>query len=136
MAPVLQSLIVGFPVFIAHFALTAALLVAGIALYVTITPHRELRLVREGNTAAAISLGGVVIGLALPLGVSMASSVTVFDVLVWGVVALVLQLVTFFVIDYLLRDLPRRIEEGQMASALFLAAAKLAVAIISASALT
>jgi len=133
---VFQSFLAGFPVFIAHFALTVSLLVTGVALYVAITPHREMRLVREGNTAAAISLGGVVIGLGLPLAVSMANSVTLFDILIWGVVSLALQLGTFFAIDFLLRGLPKRIEEGQVASAIFLAGSKLAVAIITAAALT
>jgi len=136
MGVVLQSFAAGFPVFIAHFALTVALLIAGVAVYVMVTPHREMRLVREGNAAAAVSLAGVVIGLALPLGVSMANSVTVYDVLVWGVVALIIQLITFFVIDFLLRGLPKRIEEGQVAPAIFLAAAKLGVAIVTAAALT
>ena len=66
----------------------------------------------------------------------MANSVTLFDILVWGVVALALQLATFLVIDRLLRGLPQRIEEGQVASAIFLAASKLAVAIVTAAALT
>lgn len=136
MDAVLQSFLAGFPVFIAHFALTIALLVVGISLYVLITPHREMQLIRAGNTAAAISLGGVLIGLGLPLAVSMANSVTLFDVLVWGVVSLALQLVTFFVIDFLLRGLPKRIEEGEVASAIFLAGAKLAVAMVMAAALT
>jgi putative membrane protein len=133
---VFQSFLVGFPVFIAHFALTIALLVVGVVLYIVITPHHEMRLLREGNNAAALSLGSVVVALGLPLAVSMANSVTLFDILLWGVVALVLQLVTFFAIDLVLRGLPKRIEEGQVAPAIFLAAAKLAVAVITAAALT
>lgn len=136
MEAVLQSFLAGFPVFLSHFALTVALLIAGVAAYVLVTPHKELRLVREGNSAAAISLAGVVMGLGLPLGVSMANSVTVYDVLIWGLVALVLQLVTFFVIDVLLRGLPKRIEDGELAPAIFLAASKVSVAVITASALT
>lgn len=136
MDAVFQSFLVGFPVFIAHFALTIALLVVGMALYVLITPHHEMRLIRAGNTAAAISLGGVMVGLGLPLAVSMANSVTLFDILIWGVVSLALQLATFFAIDFLLRGLPKRIEEGEIASAVFLAGAKLAVAMVMAAALT
>lgn len=136
MDAVIQSFLAGFPVFIGHFALTVALLVVGVAAYLVVTPHHELRLVREGNTAAAVSLGGVVVGMGLPLGISMANSITAFDVLIWGVVALIVQLVTFFAIDVVLRGLPKRIEEGQLAPAIFLAASKLAVAIITASALT
>ncbi len=136
MDPVFQSFLVGFPVFVAHFALTIALLIVGMALYVVITPHHEMRLIRAGNTAAAVSLGGVLLGLGLPLAVSMANSVTLFDILIWGVVSLVIQLATFFAIDALLRGLPKRIEEGEVASAIFLAGVKLAVAMVTAAALT
>ncbi len=136
MEPVLNSFLAGFPVFIAHFALTVVLLVVGVAVYHTITPHHEMRLVRDGNVAAAISLGGVVIGLGLPLAVSLANSVTLFDILLWGAVALVIQLLTYFAIDLLLRGLSERIEQGQVAAAVLLATVKVSVAAINAAALS
>ena len=136
MEPALNSFIAGFPVFLSHFALTVLLLFVGVVVYQAITPHHEMRLIREGNTAAAISLGGMIIGLGLPLAVSLANSVTLIDILIWGVVALAIQLVTYFAIDALLRGLSKRIEQGQIASAILLAAAKIAVAGINAAALS
>ena len=136
MEPALNSFLAGFPVFISHFALTVLLLFVGVVVYHWITPHHEMKLIREGNSAAAISLGGMIVGLGLPLAVSLANSITLIDILIWGVVALVIQLVTYFAIDILLKGLSKRIEEGQMSSAILLAAAKISVAAINAAALS
>ena len=136
MEPVLNSFLAGFPVFIAHFALTVGLLFAGVVVYQAITPHHEMRLIRDGNVAAAISLGGMVAGLGLPLAVSLANSVTLLDILIWGVVALAIQLFTYFAIDLLLRGLSERIEQGEVAAAILLATVKVSVAAINAAALS
>ena len=136
MEPALNSFLAGFPVFISHFALTVLLLFVGVVVYHWITPHHEMKLIREGNSTAAISLGGMIVGLGLPLAVSLANSITLIDILIWGVVALVIQLVTYFAIDILLKGLSKRIEEGQMSSAILLAAAKISVAAINAAALS
>ncbi len=46
--------------------LLVALLVFGLyaCLYTRLTPHKEWTLIREGNVAAAIALGGALIGIA------------------------------------------------------------------------
>ena len=131
---VIQSFLAGFPVLIAHFAVTVAMLIAGVVIYVFITPHDELKLVRSGNMAAAVSLSGAIIGIALPLAFCMAASVSVFDILVWGSVTVALQLAAFKATDLLLRDLSKRIEAGELGSAYILVAIKLAVAAINAAA--
>ena len=116
--------------------MTVLLLFVGVIVYHWITPHHEMKLIREGNVAAAISLGGMIIGLGLPLAVSLANSITLIDILIWGVVALAIQLVTYFAIDILLRGLCKRIEEGQVSSAILLATAKISVAAINGAALS
>ncbi len=131
---VIQSFLAGFPVLIAHFAMTVAMLGAGVVIYVLITPHDELKLVRSGNMAAAVSLSGAIIGIALPLAFCMAASVSVFDILVWGSLTVALQLAAYKVTDLLLRDLPKRIEAGELGPAYLLVAIKLAVAAINAAA--
>jgi len=131
---VIQSFLAGFPVLIAHFAVTVAMLAAGVVIYVFITPHNELKLVRDGNIAAAVSLSGAIIGIGLPLAFCMAASVSVFDILVWGSLTVALQLAAYKVTDLLLRDLPTRIEAGELGPAYILMAIKLAVAAINAAA--
>jgi putative membrane protein len=136
MEAVLQSLIAGFPVFILHSAVTLAMLAGAIGLYLLATPYKDIALIRQGNVAAAISFSGAVIGLALPLAVCMAASVSVWDIVLWGVVTLLLQILAFRLTDLLLRDLPRRIVAGEIGPALVLVAIKLAVAAINAAAVS
>jgi len=125
----------GLPVFMVHSAASLALLIVGMLIYIKITPHDEIALIRAGNTAAALSAGGAMIGLALPLSFSLAASVSLWDLLIWGVVALVFQLVAFRLVDLLLKDLPKRIEAGEMGAAILLVAFKLATASINAAAI-
>lgn len=136
MQPVLESFFSGFPILIVHFALTLAILAAGVAVYVLLTPYREIALIKAGNNAAAVSLSGAIVGLALPLAFCMAASVNMFDILVWGLVTLVLQLAAYRVADLLLRGLPRRIESGEVSAAILVAAVKLAVAAVNAAAVS
>lgn len=136
MEAVLQSFLAGFPVLMLHSSVTLAMLVVGVLVYTALTPHKDFALVRQGNTAAAISLSGAIVGLALPLAASMAASVSVYDIIIWGVVTLVLQILAFRITDLLLRDLPRRIEAGEIGPALLLVAIKLAVAAINAAAVS
>jgi putative membrane protein len=132
----IQSFLAGIPHLVAHFTVTTAMLVGGCLLYMRITPHDELKLIREGNLAAAISLGGAILGLAVPLAVCMASSVNLADIVIWGLVTLVIQIATFRVIDLWLKDLPSRIDDGQTSAAVLLASVKLAVAAINAAAVS
>ena len=81
--------------FASFFATAVVLLLAFLAIYIRVTPYNELTLIREGNTAAAISLGGAVIGFALPIAVSVAISHNLYAMLAWGVVASLVQLLTF-----------------------------------------
>jgi putative membrane protein len=136
MDAVLQSFLSGFPVLLLHFSVTAGMLAIGVAIYTAVTPFHEFRLVREGNVAAAVSLSGAILGMAIPLAFCMAGSVNVYDILIWGSVTLALQLIAYKVGDVMLRGLPERIESGELAPALVLVAVKLAVAAINAAAVS
>jgi putative membrane protein len=132
---ILTSALRAMPVFAAHFAVTFLMLLAGVLVYQALTPHNEARLIRANNSAAATAFGAAILSLALPLGMCLARSVSIPDIIVWGVVALVVQLGTFFVVRLLFRDLVKRIESGEMASAVALGATHLAVGIINAAAI-
>ena len=134
MPPVIESFLAGFPVLMLHSAVTIGMLAVAVFAYVWITPWREMELIRGGNLAAAVSLSGAIVGLALPLAVAMATSVSVFDILVWGVVTLVLQVIAFRLADVILKDLPKRIEAGEVGPALVLVSVKLATAFVNAAA--
>ena len=79
----------GLPAFLSYFATAIGLLALFLAVYVFITPYREITLIREGNAAAAASLGGAVLGFVLPLASAITHSVSLPDMAVWGLIALV-----------------------------------------------
>jgi len=128
-API-NAFVAGFPDFIIQLGVALGLFVASLIIYVLMTPHKELALIRAGNPSASLAFGGVVVGLAIPLGSCLAHSFGVLDLLIWGVVTLLLQLIAFRFADMFLRGLPRRIAEGEVAAAVFLMSVKIGLALI------
>ena len=135
-SPELQAFASGFPTALLNAGIALVILLAGATVYALLTPHREISLIREGNAAAAISFGGVLVGLAIPVAVALAHSNSVAEMALWGVASLAVQLLVFRIVDMILRGLPQRIQEGEVAAAAVLVGAKLAVAIILAAAWT
>ena len=135
-SPELDAWASGFPLTLLHLAVALAILAAGATFYALVTPHREIQLIREGNTAAALSFGGVLVGIALPLAFALAASTSVLEIAIWGATTIVVQLALFWLVDLMLRGLPQRIRQGEVAAAALLVGAKLAVAAILAAAVS
>ena len=131
-----QSFLNGFPYLMAHSAAAFVILLLGVRLYMLVTPHDDLALIRQGNVAVSLSLGGAILGMAIPLAFVLAFSVSVLDVVLWGVVTLVLQIIAFFIVDKVLRNLSDRLADGDMASAVLLVSVKLTTAAINAAAVS
>lgn len=133
-SPEVQAFATGFPVTLLHASVTLVMLVLGTALYALLTPHKEITLIREGNSAAALSLGGVMVGLAIPLAISLTASTSVIEIMIWGAATIAVQLLVFRVTDMILKGLPERIQEGEISAAALLVGAKLATALVLAAA--
>jgi putative membrane protein len=133
--PALQAFATGLPVFLFHGSIAILIWLAGLGLYVIITPHDELRLIRENNVAAGLSLGAAVLGIALPIAAALSSSHSLLDLAVWGITSLILQLVAFRAVDLGVKDLSARIANGEMAATTTLVGVKLSVALMTAAAL-
>ena len=135
MSPEIQAFTTGFPTTLLHAGVTLLILVAGAGVYILLTPHKEIRLIREGNVAAALSLAGVMVGLSIPLAVSLNASTSMVEIGLWGVATIAVQLLAFRLVDLVLHGLPKRIADGEMAAAALLVGAKLATAVILAAAM-
>jgi putative membrane protein len=122
--------------FLIFFGFALLLFALFVFLYLRITPHKEMRLIREGNTAAAVSLSGAMLGFALPLASVVANSVNLLDMAIFSVIALIAQAAVFFVVSRLMPGLSQAIEQGNMARATLLAAMSIAVGLLNAAALT
>ena len=126
----------GLPSFVAYFGISLLLLTLCLGAYMLITPHQEIKLIREGNVAAATSLGGVLIGFALPLASVVVNSVSLLDMLLWSVVALVVQLIAYAAVRLMVPAISRHVREGQVSSGVFLGAVAIALGILNAASMT
>ena len=122
--------------FLIYFAAALVAVALFITAYMAVTSHHEVSLIKQGNTAAAISFAGALLGFSLPLASAVINAVSLLDMLVWSAIALVVQLGVFLVVDLLLRQVSRHIEEGNVAAGITLAAASLAIGVINAASMT
>ncbi len=122
-----------FPSFAAYFAVGGGLTALFVFLYANLTPHRDIELIRGGNCAAALTLVGAMVGFVVPLASVIAHSAAIVDLLVWGVVALIVQLGGFSLARLALPHLPQAIEDGNVADAVLSAGISLSLGILVAA---
>lgn len=76
------------------FFITAVALVGlFLYLYAIVTPYDDYKLIfHENNMAASLTFSGAIIGFSIPLYSALVSSVSYGDFLIWGSVAMFIQL--------------------------------------------
>lgn len=121
------------PHFLAYFFVAVGLAVAFLTVYVALTPNKEFKLIREGNTAVAIQLVGTFLGFAAPMALVIGNSVNLVDVILWGVVALVVQTLTFFAILKSFKGISDRLQDNCLSSGIFIGGISLGVGILQAA---
>jgi len=126
----------GLPAFLSYFAIGGILLLLYITLYNWITPLNEWELVKQNDQAAAIAFSGSLLGFVLPLVSAIENAQTYMDCILWGVIALVVQLSAFFVVRMFLPRLAERIREGEVAAGIVLAAISISVGWLNAASMT
>ncbi len=129
---VLQSL-QGLPAFAIYFIVASVLVAAYLFVYTWITAHDEFALLKANNTSAAIALGLSMIGFALPLTSSIGHSDGVVDMTIWGVIALIVQVGVYYAARLAVPNLSKRIEDGEIAPAIWLGAASVAAGMLNAA---
>jgi putative membrane protein len=123
--------------FVIAFAAAGVFTVAFKLIYQWVTPYHEHTLIREGNTAAAIALGGALIGYVLPLASALSHTVSLMEFAVWALLAGVIQILVFVTISRMaFRNLVVRIEAGEIAAAVYLAAISICVGLLNAACMT
>ena len=131
---ILQSVKSGLPFLISHFFTAVVIFVSGLWVYTKVTPMNELELIKDGNIAASLSFAGACVGISIPLAVCLSSSVNIADIIVWGSIAVILQLICFKVVDFFLKDLSLRIIDGEIGISIVLVGFKLSIAVLNAAA--
>ncbi|PAE16134.1 DUF350 domain-containing protein [Virgibacillus sp. 7505] len=85
--------------FLSYLGAAIVLLAIGTALFEISTKAKEFKLITQGNQTAALVLGGKVVGLALVLGSSIAHSISMMDMVIWGAVGIVSQIVLYYIAE-------------------------------------
>ena len=122
--------------FLKYFFIAVILIGAYISIYIIITPHAEIKLIRENNSSAAVAFSGSLMGFSLPIAIIIAHSSTLISCLVWGVIALITQIVVFFIARTLIPRISEKIENGELASGIWLGTSSLTGGIINAACMT
>ena len=134
--PELQWLVTAFPNFARYVVVGFGLAGLFLLIYVMVTPWREFRLIRAGNTSAAIALIGALLGFCLPLANTIAHSVSLVDVVLWSLVALAVQVIVHIVMRLLLPDLKQAIEADRLSAGIMAGGFATCFGLISAACLT
>jgi len=127
----------GATAFVIAFAAAGAFTMAFKLIYQWVTPYHERTLIRDGNPAAAIALGGALIGYVLPLASALSHTVSLMEFAAWATLAGVIQIGVFVLISRLaFRNLATRIEAGEIAAAIYLASISICVGLLNAACMT
>ena len=136
MAALIADYLGGLPAFLAFFAVAAILTIVFVLIYTKITRHNEMALIKQNVPAAAIAFSGSLIGFALPLASAINNSAALLDMVLWGIIALIVQLVAYVVVRLFMPRVSERIEAGELAAGIWLGAASIAAGILNAASMT
>jgi len=122
--------------FLAYFGVAAVLTVIFIAIYLKTTRHDEIKLIKDNSVAAAVAFSGSLIGFALPLASVMLNSLSLIDLVLWGIVAMIVQILVYFLVRMPMPRVSERIEAGEVAAGIWLGVASLVAGILNATSMT
>jgi putative membrane protein len=123
--------------YLLYFGSTIAMLVIAGFVYVRFTPSDEIALIRSGNVAAAVALGGAMLGYACVVYSATAHGSTLLETALWSATSLAVQIIAIEVLRIvILDDWKAQIEKGDLAHGIALGAFSLAIGLINAGCLT
>jgi putative membrane protein len=119
-----------------HLLSGVMLLAVFFGIYSKITPFDELALIRQGNAAAALSLGGAGIGFCLTIVSSIVHNDTLMMFLIWSVGAMLVQTGVYAILTRVLPQMNPAIEANNVAMGGLMGAMSLMVGMINAASLS
>lgn len=126
----------GLMAFCAYFFIGLVMINCFMFIYTRITPYNEWQLIKENNSSAAAAFSGAILGYVIPLASAAINSVSLLDYLIWGAIALVVQLIIYGGVRVYMPKLSNKIADGNIAAGVFMGAASLAGGILNAACMT
>ncbi|TFW29542.1 DUF350 domain-containing protein [Massilia horti] len=118
--------------YLLHLLTAAALVLVFFVIYVRVTPYDEVLLIRQGNCAAALSLGGALIGFSITIASALLHTLGYYEFALWAFGAMVVQVLVFAVTTSLLRMSKDQIEADNRAFGGLLGSISLAIGFVNA----
>lgn len=118
--------------YLLHLFTAAAMVLAFFVIYTRVTPFDEVALIRQGNKAAAFSLGGALVGFSATLASSLLHTTDYYQFAGWAVGAMLVQLLVYGVATSLLHMSKDQIEADNQAFGGLLGAISLSIGLINA----
>lgn len=131
-----EPLLLGLGNFVIYFGMGLVALLLFKVLYTLFTPYDDWALVKNQNSAAACALGGAIIGFAIALGSAASNSVSMLDFAIWAVVALIAQIVAYFVVRLFMPLISQRIQDNEVPAGIVLGSVSIAIGILNAASMT
>lgn len=126
-----EAYLAGLPYLLSHFFVAIIILLVGVVIQVKVTPIDETKLIQSGNIAASISLAGAFLALSIPLAASLTVSISLVSIIIWGVTAIIIQLICDRLATIYVSNVYEKIDNGEIAPAIYLVGIKLSVAAIN-----
>ena len=125
--------------FISFFLTAVALVVAFLYLYAIVTPYDDYKLIfEENNIAAALGFGGAIIGVSIPLYSALVNSVSYTDFVIWGVIAILIQLIFAFIVTRITGkySLESKISQGVVPVGILMAFLSISIGLLNAGSMS
>ncbi|WP_207636704.1 DUF350 domain-containing protein [Desulfurispora thermophila] len=99
------------------FVITTALVLLTIYIFTKLTRYNDWEEIAQGNVAAALALGGKILGMANIMHYAILSNTGALDTVLWGLLGMVLLLLVYPVFEWLTPRLNvnREIARGNVA---------------------
>ena len=119
-----------------HLVTAGLLLFVFFLIYTWVVPFDELKLIRQGNVAAALTLGGALVGFSMTVASGLLHTDNLMSFIAWSAAAAAIQLLTYILVTHLLHMSKQHIEGNNVAFGILLASISISVGALSAGALS
>ena len=119
-----------------HLVAAGLLLFLFFFVYTWATPFDEMTLIRQGNVAAALTLGGALIGFSMTVASGLVHTDALGSFVGWSAAAAAVQLLAYVLVTRLLHMSKQQIEGNNVAFGVLLASISISVGAVSAGALS
>lgn len=117
--------------YLIHLLLAAVLLAVFFVVYTRTTPANEVLLIRQGNQAAALSLGGALIGFSITVGSALMHTANYQEFFAWAFGAMLVQVLAYAITTRVLNMAKDQIEANNSAFGGLLGAISLSIGVIN-----